>query len=89
MVKLLVERDDIEADSKDSYGWTPLSRAAQQGHETVVKLLVERDDVEADSKDFTGQTPLSEAAEHGHEAVVQQLLEKWADLDVNSKSSTG
>ncbi|RYP68349.1 hypothetical protein DL771_006735 [Monosporascus sp. 5C6A] len=51
VVKLLIERDDVEADSKDESGQTPLSWAAANGHEAVVKLLVKRDDVEADSKD--------------------------------------
>jgi ankyrin repeat protein len=39
VVKLLVERDDVEADSKDQYGLTPLLWAAESGHEAVVKLL--------------------------------------------------
>jgi ankyrin repeat protein len=39
VVKLLVERDDVAADSKDNDGQTPLSRAAWGGHEAVVKLL--------------------------------------------------
>lgn len=39
MVRLLVERNDVAADSKDNRGQKPLSRAAQGGHEAVVKLL--------------------------------------------------
>ena len=62
VVKLLVEWDDVEADSKVNGGRTPLSRVAFWGgggvHEAVVKLLVERDDVEADSKDYGGRMPL-------------------------------
>jgi ankyrin repeat protein len=58
VVKLLVRRDDVEADSKDEDGRTPLSWAVEGGHEAVVKLLVERDDVEADSKHSRGRTPL-------------------------------
>jgi ankyrin repeat protein len=74
VVKLLVDRDDVEADSKDSrYGRTPLSWAARYGHEAVVKLLVNRDDIEAGSKDRDGRTPLSWAAEYGHEIVVKLL----------------
>lgn len=65
-MKLLVERDDVKADSKDEEGRTPLWLAAESGHEQVVKLLVERDDVEADSKDKEGRTLLSLAAERGH-----------------------
>ena len=40
VVRLLVERDDVEADSRESYGRTPLSRAVEEGHEAVVRLLV-------------------------------------------------
>jgi ankyrin repeat protein len=38
-VKLLVAREDVAADSKDKLGRTPLSGAAEGGHEAVVKLL--------------------------------------------------
>jgi len=86
VVKLLVERDDVEADSKDKNGRTPLSHAAERGHEAVVKLLVERDDVEADSKSKNGRTPLSYAAEGGHEAVVKLLVER-DDVEADSKDN--
>jgi ankyrin repeat protein len=86
VVKLLVEWADAEADSKDSYGATPLSWAAGHGHEAVVKLLVERNDVEADSKDSYDETPLLGAAERGHKAVVQLLLER-ADVSADWEAS--
>jgi len=38
-VKLLLDTGKVEVDSKDIYGQTPLSWAAQYGHEAVVKLL--------------------------------------------------
>ncbi|KAI9843643.1 MAG: hypothetical protein M1837_006225 [Sclerophora amabilis] len=88
VVKLLVERDDVEAESKDKYGWRPLSHAARGGHEAVVKLLVERDDVEADSKDDRGQTPLFFAAWGGQEAVVKLLVER-DDVEADSKDEDG
>ena len=56
--KLLVEQDDVAADSKDEGCRTPLSWAAERGYEAVVKLLVERGDVAADSKDDGSRTPL-------------------------------
>jgi ankyrin repeat protein len=70
-VKLLVERDDVEADSKDWYGWTPLSRAAEKGHEALAQALLARDGVDSDSKDAFSQMLLSQATAHGHEAAVK------------------
>jgi ankyrin repeat protein len=70
-----------ELDSKDRRGRTPLSWAAENGHEAVVKLLLEKG-AELDSKDnIYGRTPLSWAAKTGREAVVKLLLEKGAELD--------
>ena len=45
-------------DLEDSYGRTPLSWAAERGHEAVVKLLLETGKADADSKATDGRTPL-------------------------------
>ncbi len=58
---------------KIDHGRTPLSRAAESGHEAVVKLLLETKEVDVDAKDGYGRTPLSWAAGNGHEAVVKLL----------------
>ncbi|OCK76914.1 hypothetical protein K432DRAFT_264359, partial [Lepidopterella palustris CBS 459.81] len=66
----------VDVDWKDSYGQTPLPRAAENEHEAVVKLLLETDKtgkVDVDSKDNCGRTPLSRAADNGLEAVVRLL----------------
>src|SRR5665811_2042505 len=47
------------ADLKDSDGRTPLSWAAEGGHDAVVKLLLEAGTVDLDSKDVLGWTPLT------------------------------
>jgi ankyrin repeat protein len=73
MVVKLGERDDVDVDSKDNGGRTPLSWAAENRHEAIVRLLVERDTVEANSKDMNGRTPLWWAALWGHDAVVKLL----------------
>ena len=76
-----VLQERVEADAKNTYGRTPLSYAAENGHEAVVKLLFEKGaDLESKDNEF-GRTPLSWAARNGHEAVVKLLLEKGADLE--------
>jgi ankyrin repeat protein len=39
-VKLLIETDKVDVDSKDNDGQTPLSLAAMNGHEAAAKLLL-------------------------------------------------
>ena len=52
VVKLLLEKEGIDLDSKDiEYGQTPLSWAAENGHSEVVKLLLEKEGIDLDSKD--------------------------------------
>ena len=58
-VRLLLERENVDADSKDNDGRSPLSWAAESEDEPIVRLLLERMDVEADSKDNNGDSPLS------------------------------
>jgi len=88
VVRLLLERDDVDVNSKDERDRTPLSWAAAEGQEGVVRLLLEREDVEADSKDVVGDTPLSDAAARGREGVVRQLLER-KDVNLDSSSPYG
>ncbi|KAF8421777.1 ankyrin repeat-containing domain protein [Tirmania nivea] len=86
VVRLLLERNDVDANAKDNrYGQTPLSWAAGNGHGAVVRLLLERNDVDIDAKDEKyGWSPLSWAAKNGHKAVVRLLLEQ-NNVDVNAK----
>ena len=83
IVKLLLERKDVNPDTPDTIdGRTPLSWAAMKGYEGIVKLLLGRKDVNPNASDTTaGQTPLSWAAAKGHEGIVKLLLER---KDVNT-----
>ena len=58
-MKILLERGDVNSDSSDKGGRTPLSYAAGSGHEAIVKILLERGDINPDSSDKFGRTPLS------------------------------
>ncbi|ERF70494.1 hypothetical protein EPUS_07350 [Endocarpon pusillum Z07020] len=86
IVKLLLETEKVDVDSKDSeLDQTPLSWAAENGHEMIVKLLLETGKVDVDSKSSKlGHTPLLCAAENGYETVVKLLL-KTGKVDVDSK----
>jgi len=86
-VKLLLATRKVDVDVKDGNGRTPLSYAAEHGHEAVVKLLLETEGVDINVKDEGyGRTPLSYAAEHGHEAVVKLLLAD-SRVDVDTKDN--
>ena len=57
MVKLFIGMN-IDFNSKDSDERTPLSWAAEGGHEAVVKLLLETGKVDVDLEDLKRRTQL-------------------------------
>jgi len=87
-VKLLLRHRDVDPDSSDRTGRTPLSFAASGGHGGVVKLLLEHRNVNPNSHDCNDRTPLSLAASGGQDDVVKLLLER-GDVDPNSSDSNG
>jgi ankyrin repeat protein len=56
VARLLLEKGAELEPKDDKYDKTPLSWAAEKGHEPVVKLLLEKG-AELESKDKEGQTP--------------------------------
>ena len=73
VINLLLSNENLDPDSKDNAGSSPLSSAAEKGQETVVSLLLSKG-VDPDIKDNNGRSPLSLAALGGHETVVNLLL---------------
>jgi len=67
---LPLERQGVDANSKDKCDWTTLSIAAAKEHRAVVQLLLKHTGVDADSEDNYGRTLLWEAATNGHREVV-------------------
>jgi ankyrin repeat protein len=68
-----LDTSKVDVDAKDNYGRTPLSCAAQNGHQAVVKQLLDSGKVDVDSKDNYGRTPLSHTAQGGHQKVATLL----------------
>ena len=79
-VKALITRGhDVEP--AGTHRRTPLSWAAERGHDIVVGLLLRKNpNLEARDKSVFERTPLLWAVESGHEKVVELLLEAGADL---------
>ena len=80
-VRYQLEKGD-RGDLMDGNGRSPLSYAAERGHNSVVKLLVTWDDIEVNSRDTSGDSPLSLAVMKRHEVVVSLLLAR-GDVDIN------
>ena len=73
VVKILVVRHDVEVNTKDHDGRSPLSYAAEyeRGGGEDAWLAGRR---QGDTMDEAGRSPLSCAAEEGHEPVVKLLV---------------
>ncbi|KAK4101059.1 ankyrin [Parathielavia hyrcaniae] len=93
VVKLLLEREDVDLDWPDKR-WlqTPLFRAAKEGHQSVVEELLRpelEDRISLDSRDKDDQTGLAIAAERGYVQIIRLLLRAGADASlVDSKGRT-
>ena len=82
-MKLLLQHN-VDIDSKDIKGRTPLSYANSYA---VVKRLLEAGS-NADQKDEDGRTPFSHAVYCGNMEVAEAFLER-RDVDINSKDNDG
>ena len=73
---------------KDDSNRTPLSWAAEYGHESIVQMLIETDDIAINASDKGRRTPLSWAAGTNQEAVVRLLIE-CDDINIDAKDMDG
>lgn len=93
IVELLLSLDNIDANSRDNEGRTPLSWAitylSKEDNElpVVFQTLLDRSSDSLSSKDLHGRTLLSRAAETGQRTVIERLLEK--DIDPDMKDDDG
>lgn len=84
LAKFLLDEPDTNADVKDKWGRTALSRAAEMGNEAILEWLLDRDDVDINSRDINERTPLLYAVERGQETVVRMLL-KRTDIEADAQ----
>ncbi|CRL26465.1 Ankyrin repeat-containing domain [Penicillium camemberti] len=88
VVEILLESQLQNCDARGGIrSRTPLSHAAEAGHENVVKLLLDTRQVDVDSRDSQQRTPLAYAAERGDAMVVQLLLDT-GKVDVDFQDIT-
>ena len=87
-MKLLLDRKEVDPDSRDHYNRTPLFYATEGRYEGIVKLLLDRKEVNPDSRSNNGQTPLLRAAERGHEGIVKLLLDR-KEVNPDSRDNDG
>jgi ankyrin repeat protein len=79
-LKLYLERGGKVVDDLDIDTRTPISYAAELGHETVVQLLIETGP-DFEIRDIRDKRPLSHAAENGHGGTVELLLNSGAIIE--------
>jgi ankyrin repeat protein len=78
VVRLLIERERVELDSKDRSSRTPLLLAVVDCHDIAVQLLLEKGVNVNRQHDFYGNVQQA-AAYHGREMVVHLLMAYGAD----------
>lgn len=75
-------------DGVEQGGGTPLLRAIDNNHISVVRRLLSRK-VDWMSKDRYHRTVIHGAAVNGHDAILRLLLEQATDLDIDAQGSNG
>jgi ankyrin repeat protein/nucleoside phosphorylase len=82
-IELLLEHSD--ANTKDRFGRTLISYAAQAGHKAMVTVLLESYEADVNIVDKNGRTPLSHAAAKGW-LRISELLIKRTNVDIADKT---
>ena len=83
IVKLLLDRKDIDVNSKSNDGWTALMIASQEENIDIVKLLLDRNTCYCNTS-FDNTTALEIAVEMQNENIVKILLEHSKKQHMNS-----
>ena len=82
-VKRLLSKGKFDVNVRDSSRWTPLHRAAHNGHAFTCDLLISHG-AEVNAQTKWGSTPLHYAASNGHALTVRLLLSRGADREAKN-----
>lgn len=82
-VRALLESDPQLLNVIDQGGYTPLHKAAYNGHVEIVEYLISKG-ADLNALSNSGSTPLHGAAFHGHPDAVRALIEKGAEIDIKN-----
>ena len=88
IVKLLLQREDIDVNLGSDDGFTPLHRACSSGNPEIVKLLLNAKDINVNIQDMNGETPLHVASRVGYLEIVKLLLHS-KNLNINAQDIDG
>ncbi|MES9827353.1 MAG: ankyrin repeat domain-containing protein [Candidatus Thiodiazotropha sp.] len=76
----LIEGNDAVIDIKDACFWTPLMKAALNGHTRVVERLILAG-ADINQRDKGGYSSLMLAASNNHPAIIDLLIKAGADIN--------
>ncbi|KAJ7591853.1 ankyrin repeat-containing domain protein, partial [Mycena floridula] len=86
IVDMLLDHDDVNANSYDSRGHPPLTYATKNRRSNILNRLIKLPNIETNHVDSMGMTPLMHCAQQGFEYAVEKLLDRGSvNLDVADK----
>jgi len=88
IVKLLMNREDLDINTQDFKGRTGFHSACQRGYIELVKLLISRDDLDTNTQDKMGRTAFHLACGGKYIEIVKLLISR-DDLDLNKQDKYG
>jgi ankyrin repeat protein len=81
MVRMLLHLHQVETDTRDGKGRTPLSLAAERGHRNIIRILLRRG-ANRDLRDKKSRSPVDYAVQHGtstYQCIVKSRVQRSRD----------